>query len=152
MLLNCGIGEDSWESLGCKEIQPVHPKGDQSWVFIVRTDFEAETPILWATWCEELNHLKRPWCWESLRAGEGDNTGWNDWLPSPSQWTWVWVNSMSWYNCTFFQIWLLLINVYFWVFNVYFWASLIAQLVKNPLEMQETQVWSLGGEDPLEKG
>ena len=56
------------------------------------------------------------------------------------------------YNCTFFQIWLLLINVYFWVFNVYFWASLIAQLVKNPLEMQETQVRSLGGEDPLEKG
>jgi len=47
MLLNCGVGEDSWESLGCKEIQPVHPKGDQSWVFIGRTDVEAETPILW---------------------------------------------------------------------------------------------------------
>ena len=48
MLLNCGIGEDSWESLDCKEIQPVHPKGDQSWVFIGRTDVEAETPILWS--------------------------------------------------------------------------------------------------------
>ena len=47
VLLNCGVGEDSWESLGCKEIQPVHPKGDQSWVFIGRTDVEAETPILW---------------------------------------------------------------------------------------------------------
>ena len=47
MLLNCGVGEDSWESLDCKEIQPVHPKGDQSWVFIGRTDAEAETPILW---------------------------------------------------------------------------------------------------------
>ena len=47
MLLNCGIGEDSWESLACKEIQPVLPKGDQSWVFIGRTDFEAENPILW---------------------------------------------------------------------------------------------------------
>ena len=46
MLLNCGVGEDSWESLGCKEIQQVHPKGDQSWVFIGRTDAEAETPIL----------------------------------------------------------------------------------------------------------
>ena len=45
MLLNCGVGEDSWESLDCKEIQPVHPKGDQSWVFIGRTDVEAETPI-----------------------------------------------------------------------------------------------------------
>ena len=43
MLLNCGAGED----LDCKEIQPVHPKGDQSWVFIRRTDVEAETPILW---------------------------------------------------------------------------------------------------------
>ena len=47
MLLNCGVGEDSWESLGLQGIQPVHPKGDQSWVFIGRTDAEAETPILW---------------------------------------------------------------------------------------------------------
>ena len=48
MLLNCGVGEDSWQSLGlCKEIQPVYPKGNQSWIFIGRTDIEAETPILW---------------------------------------------------------------------------------------------------------
>ena len=47
MLLNCGVEEDSWESLDCKEIQPVHPKGDQFWVFIGRTDAEAETLILW---------------------------------------------------------------------------------------------------------
>ena len=51
MLLKCGVGEDSWESLGLQpvhpEIQPVHPKGDHSWVFIGRTDVEAETPILW---------------------------------------------------------------------------------------------------------
>ena len=45
MLLNCDVGEDSSESLDCKEIQPVHPK-DQSWVFIGKTDAEAETPIL----------------------------------------------------------------------------------------------------------
>ena len=45
MLLNCGVGEDSWTD--CKEIELVHPKGDQSWVFIGRTDVEAETPILW---------------------------------------------------------------------------------------------------------
>ena len=50
----------------CKEIQPVHLKGDQSWVFIGRTDIEAETL---ATWYEELTHLKRPWCWERLKAG-----------------------------------------------------------------------------------
>ena len=47
LLLNYGVGEDSWESLGLQEVQPVHPKGDQSWVFIGRTDSKAETPILW---------------------------------------------------------------------------------------------------------
>ena len=47
MLLNCGVGENSWESLGLQEIQPVHPKGNRSWIFFGRTDAEAETPILW---------------------------------------------------------------------------------------------------------
>ena len=47
MLLNCGVGEDSWESLGLQGNPTVHPKGDQSWVFIRRIDVEAETPILW---------------------------------------------------------------------------------------------------------
>ena len=50
-----------------------------------------------ATWCEELTHLKRPWCWERLRVrGEGDNGGWDGWMPSLTQWTWVWVNSGCW--------------------------------------------------------
>ena len=49
------------------------------------------------TWCKELTHLKRPWCWERLRAGgEGDNRGWV-WMASPTKWTWVWVNSRSWW-------------------------------------------------------
>ena len=47
MLLNYGVGGDSWSPLDCKDIQPVHPKGDQSWVFIGRTNAGAETPILW---------------------------------------------------------------------------------------------------------
>ena len=47
MLLNCGLEKTLESPLDCKEIQPVHPKGDQSWVFIGRTDVEAETPILW---------------------------------------------------------------------------------------------------------
>ena len=43
-----------------------------------------------ATWCEELTHFKRPWCWKRLRAGgEGDDRGWDDWMASPTQWTWV---------------------------------------------------------------
>ena len=85
--------------LDCKEIQPVYPKGDQSWVFIGRTDAEAETPNILATWCEELTHLKRPWCWERLKAGggEGDNREWDGWMVSLTQWTWVWVNSSSWW-------------------------------------------------------
>ena len=51
-----------------------------------------------ATWCEELTHLKRPWCWERLRAGgEGDNREWNGWMASPTQWTLVWVDSRNWW-------------------------------------------------------
>ena len=50
-----------------------------------------------ATWCEELTHLKRPWGWERLRAGEGDDRGWDGWMASPTQWTWFWVNSVSWW-------------------------------------------------------
>ena len=50
------------------------------------------------TWCEELTHLKRSWCWEGLLAGgEGDNRGWDGWMVSPTRWTWVWVNSGSWW-------------------------------------------------------
>ena len=79
-----------------KEIQPVHPKGNQSWVFIGRTDVEAETPILWPP-DAELTHWKRPWCWEGLGAGgEGDDRGWDGWMASPTQWTWVWVVFRSW--------------------------------------------------------
>ena len=47
------------------------------------------------TWCEELTHWKRPWCWERLRTGEWDDRGWDGWMPSPTQWTWVWVDSGS---------------------------------------------------------
>ena len=84
--------------LDCKEIQPVHSKGDQSWILIQRTAAEAETPILWPTWCEELTHWKRPWCWERLTAGgEGDDRGWDGWMSSPTGWTWVWVSSWSWW-------------------------------------------------------
>ena len=82
--------------LDCKDIQPVHPKRDQSWVFIGRTDAEAETNTL-ATSCKELTHWKRLWCWERLRAGERDDRGWHGWMASPTQWTWVWVDSRSWW-------------------------------------------------------
>ena len=51
-----------------------------------------------ATWCGELTYWKRPWCWERLRAGgEGDDRGWDGWMASLTQWTWVWVDSGSWW-------------------------------------------------------
>ena len=98
MLLNCGVGEDSWASLGLqggptspiqrKSVLSVHWKDlCWSWNFNIL-----------ATWCEELTLLKRPWCWERLKAGgEGDDRRWDDWNASPTQCTWVWVNSGSWW-------------------------------------------------------
>ena len=52
-----------------------------------------------ATWCEELTHWKRPWCWEKLRAGgEGDDRGWDGWMASLTRWTWVWASFRSWWQ------------------------------------------------------
>ena len=79
------------------EIQPVHSKGDQPWVFFRRTDAKAETPILWPP---DANNwlVGKDWCWEGLGAGEeGDNRGWDGWMASPTRWTWVWINSGSWW-------------------------------------------------------
>ena len=95
MLLNCGVRGDSWESFWLqrkpnqstlKEILPINFK-DWCWSWNSST---------LATWCEELTHLKRPWCWERLKAGgERSDRGWDGWMASSAQWTWVWVNSRS---------------------------------------------------------
>ena len=78
-------------------IQPVHPKGDQSWVFIGGTDAEVETSILWPPDAESWL-FERPWYWERLKAGgEGDDRGRDSWMASPTQWTWVWVDCGSWW-------------------------------------------------------
>ena len=84
--------------LDCKEIQPVHPKGNQSWIFIGRTEVEAQTPILWPPDATSWLTGKRSWCWERLKAeGEGADRGWDGWMASPTQWAWVWINSRSWW-------------------------------------------------------
>ena len=84
--------------LDCKEIQPVHPKGNQSWVFIGRTDAEAETPILWPPDVKNWLIGKDPDAGEDWRQEvEGDDRGLRGWMPSPSQWTWVWASSGSWW-------------------------------------------------------
>ena len=93
MLLNCGIREDSWESLGLQ--------GDQT----SQSQRKSVLTINWkdwcwswnsntlASWCKELSHVKRPWCWERLKVGdERDDRGWDGWMASPTQWTWVWVS------------------------------------------------------------
>ena len=83
--------------LGCKEIKAVDPKGNQPWVFVRRTAAEVEAPIIWPPDVKSQLIGKRLWTWQRLRArGEGDNRGWNSWLSSPTQWTWVWASSRSW--------------------------------------------------------
>ena len=77
--LNCGVGEDSWEPLGLQEIQPVNPKGNQSWYSLEGTDAKAEAPIIWSPDAQST-HWKRPWCWERLKAGGEGDTGWYHWL------------------------------------------------------------------------
>ena len=96
MLLNCGVGEDSWESLGLQG-DPTSPSKRKSVLNIYWKDWWwSWNSNTLATWCEELADLKRPWCWEGLNVGgEGDDRGWIGWMASPTQWTWVWVNSMS---------------------------------------------------------
>ena len=91
--------EETLESpLDCKEIQPVHPKGNQSWIFLERTGAESDNPNILATWCEELTLWKRPWCWERLKAGgEGGDRGWDGWMASLTWWTWVCISSGSWW-------------------------------------------------------
>ena len=84
--------------LNCKEIQPVHSEGDQPVDFFGRNDAKAETPVLWPPH-SELTHWKRLWWWEGLgTGGEGDDRGWDGWMASLTRWTWVWVNSGSWWQ------------------------------------------------------
>ena len=91
--------EKTLESLlDCKEIQPAHSKGDQSWVFIGRTEAEAESPILWPPDAKNWLIWKDPdagkdWRWEE----KGIDRGWDGWMALLTQWTRVWVNSRSWW-------------------------------------------------------
>ena len=83
--------------LDCKEIHLVHPKGNQSWIFIHRKDW-CWNSNTFATWWEELTHLKEPWCWESLKVGgERDDKEWDGWMASPTRRTWVWASFGSWW-------------------------------------------------------
>ena len=97
MLLNCGVGEHSWESLGLQG-DPTSPFWRRSALgFLWREWCWGWNSSTLATSCEEMTHWKRLWCWEGLGAGgEGDDQGWDGWMASLTRWTWVWVNSGSW--------------------------------------------------------
>ena len=87
--------------LDCKEIQPVNVLNihwkDWCWSWNSNT---------LASWCKELTHWKRPCCWERLKAGgEGDDRGWDGWMASPTQWTWVWVGSGTWWRNSQHELW-----------------------------------------------
>ena len=82
----------------CKEIQPVHSEGDQPWDFFGRNDAKAETPVLWPPHAKSWligkdSDARRDWGQEE----KGTDRGWNGWMASPIRWTWVWVNSKSWW-------------------------------------------------------
>ena len=78
--------------LDCKEIQLVHPRGNQSWVFIGRTDAEAEIPILWPPDAKNRLIKKDPGAGKDWRQEEKRMTEWGCWVASPTQWTGVWGN------------------------------------------------------------
>ena len=91
------LEKTSERPLGSKEIKPVNSEGNRPWIFIGRTDTEAETPIL-CTWCKELTHWKRPWCWERLEAkGEGQQRmQWLDGITSSVDWVWANPGDRQW--------------------------------------------------------
>ena len=104
MLLNCGV-EKTESPLDSKEIKPVSPKGNQSWIIIEKTAAEAKVAILLAIWCEELTTGKDPNArpFPSIRGRlkakrEGGNRGWDGWMVSPTQWAWVWTSSRRWWR------------------------------------------------------
>ena len=98
MLLNCGVGEDSWESFGLQGDQT-----SQSWRKSVLNIHWKDWCWNWssntlATWCEELAPLKRTWCWKRLKVrGDEEDREWDGWMASLTRWTWVWASFGSWW-------------------------------------------------------
>ena len=93
MLLNCGAGRDSWESLGQQGNQ-TSQSYRKSTLNIQWKDCSNWSSSILATWCEEPTHWKRLWFWEGFKAGgKGDDRGLDGWMASLTQWTWVRSNS-----------------------------------------------------------
>ena len=97
-VFNCSIGEDSWETFGLQRDQT--SQSERNSILNIHWKYWgwSSSPNTLATWCKELIHWKRPWCWERLKVGEGDDRGWDGGMASPTQWTWVWARSRSWWR------------------------------------------------------
>ena len=97
MLLNCGVGEDSWR------LPWAALRSNQSILKEISPEYSFEGVMLklklqyFGHPMQRTTHWKRPWCWERLKTGEGDNRGWDGWMASPTQWAWTWVSSGSWW-------------------------------------------------------
>ena len=97
MNLNVVLKKTLESPLDSKEFKPVNPKGNQSWIFIVKTDVEAEAPILWPPDVKNWLVGKDPDAGRDWRREEKGMTGWDGWMASPTWWTWVWVSSRRWW-------------------------------------------------------
>ena len=170
MLLNCGVGEDSWESLRLQG-DPTSPSWRRSALGVHWKDWcWSWNSSTLAISCEELTHWKRPWSWEVLGAGgEGDDRGWDGWMASLTKWTWIWVDSGSWWwtgrpgvlrfmgSQRVGHDWVTELNWHTFMVTLTWKIStitaemvyLVAQTVENLPAMLETRVWTLGWEDPL---
>ena len=94
-ILNLVLEKTLESPLDSKEIKPVNPTGNQPWMFIRRTDAEAEGPLLWPPWYEELTHWKRPDAEKDRAWGERGDRGWDGWMASSTQGTWICANSVK---------------------------------------------------------
>ena len=93
-----GLEKTLESPLDCKKITPLNLKGNQSWIFIRRTDAEVEAPLLWPPDAKS-QLIRKDWCWERLKVGgEGDDRGLGGWRASPTQWTWVWASCRTWWR------------------------------------------------------
>ena len=152
MLSNCGPRESLKSPFDCKEIQPVSPKGNQPWIFIGRTDAEAEAPILWPPDAKNWLIGKDPKTGKDWRqekeTTEDEMVGWHRWLNGHefAQTLEIVKDRAAWRAAVHGAT-----KSWTWVSD---WTrtSPVAQLVKNPPTMREIWVRSLGWEDPLEKG